>query len=126
MEREIPFGGFCVSGVSECAPSNFRYDPFGRCGVFVGGGDEMDTRKTRADFAKRIHAEVIPLRRQAIAGIIASNIEYDAERGGFDVSDRRREYGLNELSKRQRAAVVAFIEANCPRHPATGFAMPCW
>ena len=83
-------------------------------------------RKTRADFAKRIHAEVIPRRRQAIAGIIASNIEYDAVRGGFDVSDRRREFGLNELSKRQRAAVVEFIRANCPVHPETGFVLPCW
>ena len=83
-------------------------------------------RKTRADFAKRIHQEVIPRRRQAIAGIIAGRIEFDAPRGGFDVNDRSRQLGLNELSRKQRAAVVQFIQANCPAHPETGHPLPCW
>ena len=86
----------------------------------------MNERKTRADFAAALYENVIPMRRAVISGMIASQIEYAAKRGGFDPDNPRKPYGLKELTRTQRANVVEFIKAHCPRHPETGLWLPCW
>ena len=81
---------------------------------------------TESEFARVLHRDVIPMRSFHVAADIASYITFASEHGGLDVDDTEASNALNDLYPKQRAAVVEFVKANCPRNDETGFVMEAW